>query len=150
MSVTTQILIGVVVAVGALILVPVAIAGRPELGAIDLSRPGVLVLRPLGYLKLLALARSVEVPLDAVTDARAVERRSLPLGLRVVGTGIPGAMRAGRFRAGGTWQFWLTGRSQQVLAIGAAGSGSRFGLLVVQVPDPVAAAETIRTAAGLT
>ena len=95
-----------------------------------------------------SLSRGLTVPLAAVTSARPVSRSAAlaekPL-LRMPGTYWPGRMVAGSYRAPGRLpELWSVRRADELLSISLTGQG--YGKIVLEVPDPAAAARAIEVA----
>ncbi len=101
-----------------------------------------LVVRLSGGDVVWAMAREVRVPRALVRSVEVVDRRSLPPGLRLMGTYVPGLIAAGRFRRRGQRSFWVVRRAPRVLVVECP--GARFDRLVLQVPDPHAEVARLR------
>lgn len=124
----------VIVALAALIYVSV----RPE----DLARvevaDGALVVRARGLNRLWALRAQLRIPLSEVSHVRRdVARETVPSGLRMPGTYVPGLVQAGTYRRGGERSFWLVGRTRKVTVIECP--GSKVDRIVLQLSDETAA-----------
>jgi hypothetical protein len=92
-----------------------------------------------------ALKRSLTIPLDHVVGA-SVEPVSNKMGWKVAGTGIPGGIKAGWFRAKGQNEFWLVHKRTEALEIKLR--DEKYVRLMLQVEDPEATAETINSIIG--
>jgi hypothetical protein len=113
-------------------------------------KDGVLHLDLLGWSKLLALARSLDIPFACVKSAAAG-----PPGLpkfqwgdrRVGGTGLPGVVAAGRYSMGNPRRrvfLDLRGSSRNVVVLELA--GYRYDLVMVEVADAHRALQVIGAA----
>ncbi len=116
--------------------------------AIDVGA-GALAVRFTGWDVVWAFRRGVRVPLHHVSGAhvgaRAEELRTLSL--RLGGTYVPRVIAAGLYRSkGGGRQLWSVRRSVEVLVVDLR--DERWDRLVLEVPDPAAAAATIEAARG--
>ena len=140
------ILLVLVVGIGLLLLQALSWAGKPDLAAIDLDEPGRLVVRPLGPMRWIGFHGPVDVPLSSVQGAEVAARTGPPEGFRLLGTGIPGQMYAGRFRSHGEQRFFLVGKAKQVLVITL--EDQPFSQVVLQVADPDASAAAVQAAVG--
>jgi hypothetical protein len=140
------VLLILVIGIGALLLQALRWAGKPDLAAIDLDQPGRLVVRPLGPMRWIGFHGPVDVPLSSVERAEAAARMGAPVGFRLLGTGIPGQMYAGRFRSHGEQRFFLVGKAKQVLVLTL--EDQPFSQVVVQVADPGSAADAVQAAVG--
>jgi hypothetical protein len=101
-----------------------------------------LVVRITGKDALYSLRRTLRLPLGVVTGVAAAPRKAVPqTGMRLLGTGIPGVIRAGSYGTGSARDFWLVRRAKQVLVIELE-PGAPYRRIVLEVPD--ASAEAIR------
>ncbi|WP_421120777.1 hypothetical protein ACE2AJ_05600 [Aquihabitans daechungensis] len=116
----------------------------PNLAAVGVSPDDVLLVRPVGLVRLWALSKGHECPVTAITDVGVSERKTLVKGWRFPGTHLPGVMTAGTFRAHGDKDLWMVGRAKEVLVIELHDQPYRH--LIVQVEDPHAAVEALRAA----
>ncbi len=106
---------------------------KGHLAEVDVAEDG-LVVRPRRLNRLWAFKGEVRVPLSQIRELRAgVDRRSVPSGLRVPGTAVPGIIQAGTYRRKGQRSFWLVGRTRTVTVIEC--SGGRFDRIVLQLDD---------------
>lgn len=92
-----------------------------------------------------AFKRSLTIPLAHVVGA-SVEPVSNKPSWRIFGTGIPGGLKAGWFRAKGENEFWLVHRRTTALEIRLR--NEKYARLMLQVDDPEAVAAAINTLAG--
>jgi hypothetical protein len=92
-----------------------------------------------------ALKRSLTIPLAHVVGS-SVEPVSDKPSWRVFGTGIPGGLMAGWFRAKGQNEFWLVHRRTAALEIRLR--DEKYARLMLQVEHPEATAEMINALAG--
>jgi hypothetical protein len=92
-----------------------------------------------------ALKRGFTIPLNHVVGA-SVEPVSNKLGWKVAGTGIPGSLKAGWYRAKGENEFWLAHKRTTALEIRLR--DEKYARLMLQVDDPQATAETINSVIG--
>ena len=90
-----------------------------------------------------ALKRELTVPLANVVGA-TVEGVAGKPGWKLVGTGIPRGLSAGRFRKDGQTSFWVA--HQQAEAVVIALRDERYAKLVLQVSNPQDVAERINAA----
>jgi hypothetical protein len=110
---------------------------------IEPASDGVVV-RLSGRDALMALARRLEVPASAIGDVRVVDDGlSLPLGLRLGGTGLPN-LRYGRYRGHGRRTFAVLRRGQPAVVLETP--GWRYDRVAVCVPDAAGAAASLRRA----
>jgi hypothetical protein len=108
-----------------------------------------VVVRFSGRHAVMALARQVSVPLDAVTSVAVVpDGCEIDLGLRVGGTGIPRRLAFGRFRKrGGIRSFAAIYCGAPAVVIDAPGGD--WDRLIVTLDDAERTAAEVRKAAGL-
>lgn len=88
--------------------------------AVELASHEVQVrLSPIG--RVLAVKRRLEIPLDLVSGAAAMDRGAVPPGdgtwLRAPGTHIPGLIRYGSYGRSPHREFWAVTRQRRVLVI---------------------------------
>lgn len=110
---------------------------------VEVSSVAVQVrLSPIGGV--LAVKRRMEIPLDLVTGAAAMERRTVPPGngtwLRAPGTHIPGLIRYGSYGRVPQREFWAVIRQRRVLVITVDDWDYCRVILGVRSPDSHAAA----------
>ena len=98
-----------------------------------------------GWDVLWALKRSLTVPLGNVVEARAVPEAGKP-GWKLIGTGIPRGLSAGRFSKDGKVSFWVA--RQQAPAVVIELRNDRYASYVLQVEDPQAVADKVNAAIG--
>lgn len=96
-----------------------------------------------GIERVLSFFAAVDVPIQEIEEVRVVGRHR-PRGFRVLGTGLPGLIAVGRYRAPSGWEFWRVYLARQVLEI-KLGSGP-FRRLILQTKDPHGLAERITRA----
>jgi hypothetical protein len=114
---------------------------------VDLSlSDGNLVLHVHGADKLWALKSSLVIPLRHILEIRADPSIAHGWwhGLRMPGTNIPGVLTAGTFYQHGTRVFWDVHNPDNTVVI--ALKDERYEELIVEVPDPQAAVELVKTA----
>jgi hypothetical protein len=114
---------------------------------VDLSvAEGKLSLHVRGADKLWAFKSSLEIPLIHIAGVRADPEIALSWyhGVRMPGTNVPGAITAGTFYQDGKSVFWDVHHPEKTIVIDL--HDERFSELVVEVADPDAAVELIRTA----
>jgi hypothetical protein len=116
----------------------------PNLAAVGVSPDDVLLVRPVGLVRLWALSKGHECPVTNITDVGVSPRKGLVKGWRLPGTHLPGVMTAGTFRSHGEKDLWMVGRAKEVLVIELHDQPYRH--LIVQVEDPHAAVEALRAA----
>jgi hypothetical protein len=104
---------------------------------------GILVVTMHGLDKLWAFKSRIEIPLSHVIDARkaGAEAGDLFAGLRIVGTSLPGVLRAGTFRRNGEWVFWDVHDADNVVTIRLR--DEHYAELIIGVADPAAVVSTI-------
>lgn len=114
---------------------------------VDLSvSDGNLVLHVHGADKLWALKSSLEIPLPHIIGIRADPSVAHGWwhGLRVPGTNIPGVLTAGTFYQHGARVFWDVHNPDNTVVI--ALKDERYEELIVEVVDPQAAVELVKSA----
>ncbi|MGB2671484.1 MAG: hypothetical protein WA621_16495 [Candidatus Acidiferrum sp.] len=114
---------------------------------VDLSvSEGNLVLHVHGADKLWALKSSLEIPLRHIVEIRADPSVAHGWwhGLRMPGTNIPGVLTAGTFYQHGKRVFWDVHNPDNTVVIGL--KDERYEELIVEVADPQAAVELVKTA----
>lgn len=116
----------------------------PQMAAVGVSPDDRLLVRPVGLVRLWALSRGIDCPLDSVVDVGVAGTKELQRGMRFPGTYLPGVMTAGTFRSKGSRDLWMVGRHKEVLVIELTEEDYRY--LVLGVEDPVAANEALRAA----
>lgn len=109
---------------------------------------GKLILRICGADKLWAFKSALEIPLQHITGVRAdpSAARGWYHGLRLPGTDIPGVITAGTFYQHGQRAFWDVHDAKQSIVIELR--DERYQQLIVEVADPRAAVDLIRSATG--
>jgi hypothetical protein len=113
---------------------------------VDLSVAGTnLVLQVRGADKLWALKSSLEIPLAHITGVRADPKvaKGWYHGIRAPGTNLPGVITAGTFYQHGQRVFWDVHHPDGTIVIELR--DERYNELIVEVPDPQAAVELIRS-----
>jgi hypothetical protein len=109
---------------------------------------GELVLRITGRDAFFALSRGLRIPLPAVAGVAVAPRRLVPAtGLRLPGTSWPGVIRAGSYGTGGSRDFWLVRKAEQVLVIELE-PGAAYRRIVFELPDPHTVALQLRPELG--
>jgi hypothetical protein len=107
-----------------------------------------LAVRFTGLDRLWSLSGGIAVPLPAVTGARALSRTEAVADkprVRAPGTFWPGVVVAGSYRwPGRRTELWCVHRGEELLAISL--TGQPYARVVVEVPDPGAAARAIEIA----
>jgi hypothetical protein len=114
---------------------------------VDLSVAGTnLVLHVRGADKLWALKSSLEIPLAHIAGVRADPNvaKGWYHGIRAPGTNLPGVITAGTFYQHGQRVFWDVHHPEGTIVIELR--DERYNELIVEVPDPQAAVELIRSA----
>jgi hypothetical protein len=134
---------------GALVAVQLARAvGRPA-GVDVCVLPEMLVIRLRGWDAVWAQRRSVRVPLHAVAGVCVESLDRLPVGgVPIWGTAVPGLLRVGTIRVRGVREFWNARRSGPLLRI-ECDPAAPYRRLMLQVPDPTAAALRLRSHVGV-
>ena len=113
--------------------------------AIDASVDGAeLVVRFRGWDVVWTLRGQVRIPLGSIESVTVHRAESLWSGWwhRRLGTVIPGTIKAGWFGGSGARELWDVRAGAEVVDLRLAES-SRLRRLVVQVPDPVALADSL-------
>jgi hypothetical protein len=107
---------------------------------------GNLELHVLGIDRLWALKSCLEIPLQHVAGIRADPEvaRGWWHGIRMPGTEIPGVLTAGTFYQQGKKVFWDVHNPENTVVIELR--DERYDELIVEVADPLAAAERVRAA----
>ncbi len=107
-----------------------------------------VIIRPRGLLRLMSLRRDVRIAINGVVDAVADPhpRDHYRPGVRTFGTALPGPLLAASCTGPDGRSFWLcgSGRKSVVLTL----SGAEYDFIVVEVDDPQAVIEVIRSASG--
>jgi hypothetical protein len=114
---------------------------------VDLSiSGGNLVLHVRGADKLWAFKSSLEIPLAHIAEIRADPAIALGWwhGLRMLGTNIPGVLTAGTFYQDGKRIFWDVHNPDNTVVIEL--KDERYNELIIEVADPKAAVEVVKTA----
>ena len=113
---------------------------------VDLSVAGTnLVLQVRGADRLWALKSSLEIPLAHIAGVRADPNvaKGWYHGIRAPGTNLPGVITAGTFYQHGQRVFWDVHHPDGTIVIELR--DERYNELIVEVPDPQAAVELIRS-----
>jgi hypothetical protein len=107
---------------------------------------GNLVLHVRGADKLWAFKSSLEIPLVHIAGIRADPEvaRGWYHGIRMPGTSVPGVITAGTFYQDGKRVFWDVHNPEKTIVIDL--HDERYSELVVEVADPQAAVELVKTA----
>lgn len=106
-----------------------------------------LVLEMEGLDKLWAFKSRVEIPLSKVSGAHVADpgvTRGLWKSLKMAGTYFPGLIAAGTFKMHGKRIFWDVKSAEKAIVIDLV--DDRYDELVVEVDDPQATVDQIRTA----
>jgi hypothetical protein len=114
---------------------------------VDLSiSDGNLLLHVRGADRLWAFKSSLEIPLAHIADVRAdpAIAHGWWHGLRMPGTNIPGVITAGTFYQDGKRVFWDVHNPDNTIVIEL--EDERYAELIVEVVNPNAAVELIKTA----
>jgi len=113
---------------------------------VDLEvKEGNLVLHVRGADQFWSLKSTLEVPLQHIAGVRVDPKiaRGWWHGLKLIGTDIPGVLHAGTFYQQGKRIFWDVHNPDKTIVIDLR--NERYGELIVEVADPAAAAELIRS-----
>ena len=109
---------------------------------------GNLVLHVQGIDKLGTLKGSLEIPLAHIVEIKADADPSVAHGwwhgLKMPGTNIPGVLTAGTFYQHGQRAFWDVHNPDNAVVIQL--KDERYNELIVEVADPKAAVELVKTA----
>ncbi len=144
------VVVGVAVGIAALawwFVVSARRAGGSGPGVADVAvEGGKVVVRPRGVWKLLALSGGLEIPLRHVSGCVVDPdpALSLPVTLRVGGTGLPGRIRAGYMVGQGGRSWWAYRFDGAAVVIEL--DGNALSYLVVDVDDPDATVRLVRSA----
>lgn len=112
---------------------------------VDLSvAEGNLVLNVRGADKFWALKSTLEIPLNHIAGVHADPEiaRGWWHGFKLMGSDIPGVLHAGTFYQHGQRIFWDVHDPEKTIVIDLR--DERYGELIVEVADPVAAVELIQ------
>jgi hypothetical protein len=106
---------------------------------------GNLVLHVKGIDKLWTLKSSLEIPLAHITEIKAdpTVAHGWWHGLKMPGTNIPGVLTAGTFYQHGQRVFWDVHNPDNTVVIQL--KDERYNELIVEVADPQAAVDLIKT-----
>ncbi len=106
---------------------------------------GNLVLHVNGIDKLWTLKSSLEIPLAHITEIKAdpTVAHGWWHGLKMPGTNIPGVLTAGTFYQHGQRIFWDVHNPDNTIVIQL--KDERYSELIVEVADPKAAVELVKT-----
>jgi len=109
-----------------------------------------LVLEVLGFDKLWSLRSRLEIPLEHITAVRAEPgaARGWFDGMKLAGSWIPGVLTAGTFYQQGGLVFWDLHNPDNAIAIDL--NHERYERLIVEVADPAAAVQFVRSQLGRT
>ncbi len=116
----------------------------PHLAAVGVTPDDRLLVRPVGLMRVWALSKGIDVPIDHVADVGVTPRKGAVRGWRAPGTWFPGVMIAGTFRSHGDKDLWFVGRGKELLVIELV--DERYRHVIVQVEDPHGAVEALRAA----
>jgi hypothetical protein len=99
-----------------------------------------------GWDKLWSLRSRLEIPLDHIKGAYIDPQPAMGWfqGLKVAGTDFPNVFRAGTFYQDGGFVFWDVHHPENTIVVEL--DHERFQKLVIEVADPVTAANKIQTA----
>jgi hypothetical protein len=105
-----------------------------------------LIVHVEGLDRLWALRSRLEIPLQHVLGAEVDPERATNWwqGVRIMGTALPGVIRAGTFLQHGEWVFWDV--HDPALTVVIALQDEHYTQLVLQVADPPAVAAAINRA----
>lgn len=106
---------------------------------------GNLVLHVKGIDELWTLKSSLEIPLAHITEIKAdpTVAHGWWHGLKMPGTNIPGVLTAGTFYQHGQRVFWDVHNPDNTIVIQL--KDERYSELIVEVADPKAAVELVKT-----
>jgi hypothetical protein len=124
-------------------IVATSFAG-PHVAAVGVTPDDRLLVRPVGLMRVWALSKGIDVPIDHVADVGVGPRKGTFKGWRAPGTYLPGVMIAGTYRSHGEKDLWFVGRGKELLIIELIDEPHRH--VVVQVEDPHGAVEALRAA----
>jgi len=116
---------------------------------------GVLRLELSSLHKVLAMKKSLEIPLESIESVEIANEiaRIGPEGTRNPGTSIPHLINAGSFNSGVKRSFWDVHNPDRAIRIKLrnemfAGIEERYDEIVVEVADPMATLRNIEEALG--
>ena len=122
-----------------LVLIAVSVADR-NLASVEVVGDDI-VIEPRGFNKAWTLRSKLVVPTSEVTEVRVVEDpRTLPRGLRLPGTAVPGLITAGSYLKAGEWSFFAMRGGRPVVVIETTG---RYRRIVLETTDPHATVATL-------
>lgn len=105
-----------------------------------------LLLEVVGWDKLWALKSRLEIPLEHIKNIHTESH--LPMGwfdgIKMGGTAIPNAFRAGTFYQQGEWIFWDIRNPEKAIVIELA--DERYAKLILEVEDPYAVIAIVEAA----
>jgi hypothetical protein len=102
-----------------------------------------LRIRMRGFDKAWALRREIEVALANIEWAKPRNEATFPKPtVRTGGTSVPGVVHAGRFRGGGTKQFWNVHKKDRAIVIKLR--NERYDYVVIEPSDPAEAEALFR------
>ncbi len=108
---------------------------------------GTLVVAPRGLMKLWAMKSELAVPAESVRDVRVVvDRKTIPLGLRLPGTAVPGLIIAGSYLKKGEWTFCAIRGDRPVVVIEF--DDGRYARALIETRDPYATVNSTLAALG--
>ena len=108
---------------------------------------GTLVIEPRGLMKLWAMKSDLAVPVDSVRHVRVVaDRKTIPLGLRLPGTAVPGLIIAGSYLKKGEWSFCAIRGDRPVVVIEF--DDGRYARALIETKDPQATVNSTLAALG--
>ena len=114
---------------------------------VDISvSTGIAHFRIEGWDQLWALKSELDIPLAHIRDVRAdpTVARALWHGIKAPGTSLPGVITAGTFYQHGKRIFWDVHDPENTIVVEL--SDERYDELIVEVADPAAVVEKLRTA----
>jgi hypothetical protein len=95
---------------------------------------GKLAIEVQGWDKLWSLTSRLEIPLQSVMDVRGADADEEAIGLRTLGTHVPGVITAGTFLQEGSLVFWDVHDLTRAVVVDLR--DERYTKLVIEVPDP--------------
>ena len=128
---------GFIVLVLAMVILPglLYLAARGQLVSVRVVDDTVIV-TALGNKRFLALRRQVTFPRQQISGVRIADFRTIPLGLKMPGTAIPGVITAGSYGSGAQRTFCLVRKGRQAVVIDL--HACEYARVIVEVPNPEA------------
>jgi hypothetical protein len=95
---------------------------------------GKLAIEVQGWDRLWSLTSRLEIPLECVMDVRRADADDEAIGLRTLGTHVPGIITAGTFLQEGSLVFWDVHDFTRAVVVDLR--DERYSKLVIEVAEP--------------